>query len=113
MLVQGTESFAILFLQVRHVQVNYFYDSFYVSHWSGHLEQIGSELAQNKSGKESLHFQNGYSYESEATLSNDLQGNAVYSHQQLLMVLSNIGYCKDELSYELHNKYKAIWLQSR
>ncbi|KAJ6306838.1 hypothetical protein OIU78_022033 [Salix suchowensis] len=38
--------------------------------------------------------------------------SAVDSHQQLLLVLSNIGYCKDELSYELFNKYKTIWLQS-
>ncbi|XP_061968664.1 exocyst complex component SEC5B-like [Populus nigra] len=81
--------------------------------FAGHLEQIGSELAQNKSSKESLHLQNGYSHESEEKLSSNLQGSVVDSHQQLLLVLSNIGFCKDELSYELFNKYKTIWLQSR
>ncbi|KAG6784047.1 hypothetical protein POTOM_009730 [Populus tomentosa] len=81
--------------------------------FAGHLEQIGSELAQNKSSKESLHLQNGYSHESEEKISCNLQGSVVDSHQQLLLVLSNIGFCKDELSYELFNKYKTIWLQSR
>ncbi|KAH8515685.1 hypothetical protein H0E87_004218 [Populus deltoides] len=81
--------------------------------FAGHLEHIGSELAQNKSSKESLHLQNGYSHESEEKLSSNLQGSVVDSHQQLLLVLSNIGFCKDELSYELFNKYKTIWLQSR
>jgi exocyst complex component 2 len=84
-----------------------------IPHWSGHLEQIGSELALNKSSKESLHLQNGYSHESEEKSSSDLEGSIVDSHQQLLLVLSNIGYCKDELSYELFNKYRTIWSQSR
>ncbi|XP_011044208.1 PREDICTED: exocyst complex component SEC5A-like isoform X2 [Populus euphratica] len=84
--------------------------------FAGHLEQIGSELALNKSSKESLRLQNGYSHESEEKSSSDLEdleGSVVDSHQQLLLVLSNIGYCKDELSYELFNKYKTIWSQSR
>ncbi|XP_061971233.1 exocyst complex component SEC5B-like isoform X2 [Populus nigra] len=81
--------------------------------FAGHLEQIGSEPALNKSSKESLHLQNGYSHESEEKSSSDLEGSIVDSHQQLLLVLSNIGYCKDELSYELFNKYKMIWSQSR
>ncbi|KAJ6735951.1 EXOCYST COMPLEX COMPONENT SEC5 [Salix viminalis] len=81
--------------------------------FAGHLEQIGSELVHNKSSQEILHLQNGYSHESEEKSSSDLEGSAVDSHQQLLLVLSNIGYCKDELSYELFNKYKTIWLQSR
>ncbi|KAL3592552.1 hypothetical protein D5086_011192 [Populus alba] len=81
--------------------------------FAGHLEQIGSELALNKSSKESLHLQSGYSHESEEKSSSDLEGSIVDSHQQLLLVLSNIGYCKDELSYELFNKYKMIWSQSR
>eukprot|EP00258_Populus_trichocarpa_P041772 XP_024457791.1 exocyst complex component SEC5A isoform X2 [Populus trichocarpa] len=82
-------------------------------YFAGHLEQIGSELALNKSSKESLHLQNGYSHESEEKSSSDLEGSIVDSHQQLLLVLSNIGYCKDELSYELFNKYRTIWSQSR
>ncbi|KAF8024928.1 hypothetical protein BT93_F1927 [Corymbia citriodora subsp. variegata] len=77
--------------------------------FAGHLEHIGVELSQNKSGKESPYMQNGYSNELEENISTDLPGSA---HQRLLIVLSNIGYCKDELSYELYNKYRQIWLQS-
>ncbi|OMO51051.1 hypothetical protein COLO4_37835 [Corchorus olitorius] len=82
--------------------------------FAGHLERIGSELAQNKSTKESLHhLQNGYSSEPEQDISSDLPGSIVDPHRRLLIVLSNIGYCKDELSSELYSKYKSIWLQSR
>ncbi|GMJ02229.1 exocyst complex component sec5 [Hibiscus trionum] len=81
--------------------------------FAGHLEHIGIELAQNKSSKESLHLQNGFFHESEEELSSDLPGSIVDPHQRLLIVLSNIGYCKDELSSELYNKYKCIWLQPR
>ncbi|OMO55257.1 hypothetical protein CCACVL1_27330 [Corchorus capsularis] len=82
--------------------------------FAGHLERIGSELAQNKSTKESLHhLQNGYSNEPEQDISSDLPGSIVDPHRRLLIVLSNIGYCKDELSSELYSKYKSIWLQSR
>ncbi|KAF5735361.1 Exocyst complex component sec5 isoform 1 [Tripterygium wilfordii] len=81
--------------------------------FAGHLEHIGGELAQHKSSKDISHVQNGYSHETEDKFSLDLPGSIVDSHQQLLIVLSNIGYCKEELSYELYNKYKNIWLQSR
>ncbi|POO00201.1 Exocyst complex component EXOC2/Sec [Trema orientale] len=82
--------------------------------FAGHLERIGSELSQNKTSKEDSHFQNGYSHESEEDKSStDLPGSILDPHQRLLIVLSNIGYCKDELSNELYNKYKHIWLQSR
>ncbi|EEF29948.1 Exocyst complex component, putative [Ricinus communis] len=81
--------------------------------FAGHLEQIGSELAQNKSSKETPHLQNGYAYDSEENPPSDLSGNVVDSHKKLLIVLSNIGYCKDELSYELYNKYRNTWQQSR
>ncbi|KAA8546559.1 hypothetical protein F0562_002702 [Nyssa sinensis] len=81
--------------------------------FAGHLEHIGSELAQNRSNKDSLHLQNGYSHEPHEKSSDPLPGSVVDPHQQLLMVLSNIGYCKDELSRELYKKYKHIWLQSR
>ncbi|GAV57050.1 hypothetical protein CFOL_v3_00588 [Cephalotus follicularis] len=78
--------------------------------FAGYLEHIGSELAQNKLSSQQL--QNGFTYEPQEELS-DLPGCAVHPHKKLLIVLSNIGYCKDELSYELYNKYKHIWLQSR
>ncbi|KAL6129593.1 hypothetical protein ACLB2K_072943 [Fragaria x ananassa] len=81
--------------------------------FAGHLERIGSELAQNRSGKGSSHVENGYSQNLEENLIFDLRGSVVGPHQKLLIVLSNIGYCKDELSYELYNNYKHIWLQSR
>ncbi|KAG5410196.1 hypothetical protein IGI04_006515 [Brassica rapa subsp. trilocularis] len=40
-------------------------------------------------------------------------GSVVDPHRRLLMVLSNIGYYKDELASELYNKFKYNWLQSR
>ncbi|KAG8389810.1 hypothetical protein BUALT_Bualt01G0017200 [Buddleja alternifolia] len=78
-----------------------------------HLEQIGSTLTDNRSNVGSTHFQNGYSHEPVEKSVDPLPGSIVDPHQQLLMVLSNIGYCKDELASELYGKYKYIWLQSR
>ncbi|XP_060198575.1 exocyst complex component SEC5A-like [Lycium barbarum] len=80
--------------------------------FAGHLEQIGGQLNLNKSNRESPYFQNGY-LELEEKSSEPLPGSIVDPHLQLLMVLSNIGYCKDELARELYCKYKQIWLQSR
>ncbi|KAB1212086.1 Exocyst complex component SEC5A [Morella rubra] len=80
--------------------------------FAGYLEHNGNEVVQNKSSKEAPHLQDGYSHEFEEKLSSDAPGGVTEPHQQLLIVLSNIGYCKDELSYELYNKYKHIWLQS-
>ncbi|GMP46417.1 hypothetical protein CsSME_00014589 [Camellia sinensis var. sinensis] len=79
----------------------------------GHLEHTGSDLAQTRSNKGSPHMPNGYSHELQGSLSDPLPGSVVDPHQQLLLVLSNIGYCKDELSHELYYKYRHIWLQSR
>ncbi|KAL8466919.1 hypothetical protein ACS0TY_035843 [Phlomoides rotata] len=81
--------------------------------FAGHLEHIGSELRHNRSELGSLHFQNGYPHEPGEELVDPLPGSIVDPHQQLLMVLSNIGYCKDELALELYGKYKNMWLQSR
>ncbi|XP_021903617.1 exocyst complex component SEC5A-like isoform X2 [Carica papaya] len=103
-----------MFVQLQEIQVsvrlaflNCFLD------FAAHLEHIATELAPNKSSNESTHLQNGYSYEGEEASSVDLPGSVVNPHQRLLIVLSNIGYCKDELSSELYNKYSHIWLQSR
>ncbi|KAJ0086219.1 hypothetical protein Patl1_08078 [Pistacia atlantica] len=103
-----------MFVQLQEIQesvrlsfLNRFLD------FAGHLEHVASELAQNKSTKENSVLQNGYSSEPYGELSSDLPGSVVDPHQRLLVVLSNIGYCKDELSSELYNKYKHIWLQSR
>ncbi|KAJ7969694.1 Exocyst complex component SEC5 [Quillaja saponaria] len=99
-----------MFVQLQEIQesvrltfLNCFLD------FAGHLEGIGSDLKLNG---ESSHLPNGYAHELEENLSSDLQG-VNDPHQQLLIVLSNIGYCKDELSYELYGKYRHIWLQSR
>ncbi|CAI9116547.1 OLC1v1017724C2 [Oldenlandia corymbosa var. corymbosa] len=81
--------------------------------FAGHLEQLGSELNQTKSTKESPMYQNGYSHEFQEKPFDPLPGSVTDPHQQLLMVLSNIGYCKDELARELHRKYRHIWLTSR
>lgn len=80
--------------------------------FAGHLEQIGGQLNLNKSNRESPYFQNGY-LELEEKSSEPLPGSIVDPHLQLLMVLSNIGYCKDELARELYCKYKQIWLRPR
>uniref|UniRef100_A0A2N9EBD5 Exocyst complex component SEC5 n=2 Tax=Fagus sylvatica TaxID=28930 RepID=A0A2N9EBD5_FAGSY len=102
-----------MFVQLQEVQesvrlafLNCFLD------FAGHLERNGSDVVQNKSSKGSPNLQDGYSHALEE-LSSDFPGGVVDPHQQLLVVLSNIGHCKDELSYELYNKYKHIWLQSR
>lgn len=106
--------FEDMFAQLQEIQesvrlafLNCFLD------FAGHLEHIGSELVQYKSSKENLHLQNGYSHELEKDLSSDLPGSLADPHQRLLIVLSNIGYCKDELSSEMYNKYNCVWLQSR
>ncbi|KAK4802791.1 hypothetical protein SAY86_000994 [Trapa natans] len=104
-----------MFMQLREIQesvrlafLNCFLD------FSGHLERIGGELGQDKSGKENSYFQNGYAYayETEEKLSAEFPGSVVDPHQQLLIVLSNIGYCKDELCHELYHKFNHIWQQS-
>ncbi|KAF2563079.1 hypothetical protein F2Q70_00016281, partial [Brassica cretica] len=74
---------------------------------SSHLEQIGADLSTREDWK------NGYSDDQEGVTSASTYASVVDPHRRLLMVLSNIGYCKDELASELYNKFKYIWLQSR
>jgi exocyst complex component 2 len=82
--------------------------------FTGHLEQTGEELGQNRSSnKESPYSQNGHHPDLHEKSFNPHPECLADPHEQLLMVLSNIGYCKDELSRELYNKYKPIWQQSR
>uniref|UniRef100_A0A803LHX8 Exocyst complex component SEC5 n=1 Tax=Chenopodium quinoa TaxID=63459 RepID=A0A803LHX8_CHEQI len=81
--------------------------------FAGHLERIGTELTQSRSNRESLYLPNGHSFENSEKSLDLMPGSVVDPHQQLLMVLSNVGYCKDELCYELYNKYKHIWSHSR
>lgn len=70
------------------------------------MEQIGGELGENMSNKDY------YDYVEE-NLSYHRPGCISDPNQQLLMVLSNIGFCKDDLSREMYNKYKHVWLKSR
>nr|KAJ0210914.1 hypothetical protein LSAT_V11C400162790 [Lactuca sativa] len=49
----------------------------------------------------------------EEILSDPLPRSITHPHQRLLMVLSNLGFYKDDLSREMHDKYKHIWMQSR
>lgn len=81
--------------------------------FAGHLERIGTELAQSRSNRGSPYLPNGHSDEALERSLDLPPGSVVDPHQQLLMVLSNVGYCKDELCYELYNKYKHIWSYSR
>lgn len=81
--------------------------------FAGHLEHTGSGLAQKRSNKGDFLHQNGYADDFPETTADPLPGSITDPHQQLLMVLSNIGYCKDELARELFNRYKHIWLSSR
>ncbi|KAF9601289.1 hypothetical protein IFM89_018399 [Coptis chinensis] len=104
-----------MFIQLQEIQesirlafLNCFLD------FAGYLERIGGELSQNRSNKDISSLQNGHSEEPEGNTCGLHPGSVISDpHQKLLIVLSNIGYCKDELSYELYNKYKHIWMQSR
>ncbi|KAJ4950271.1 hypothetical protein NE237_027103 [Protea cynaroides] len=103
-----------VFLQLQEIQesvrlafLNCFVD------FAAHLECIGGEFSQNKLHQETSDAENGY-LQPQVKARRLHPGNVVSDpHQKLLIVLSNIGYCKDELSHELYNKYKHIWLQPR
>ncbi|CAN4095151.1 unnamed protein product [Withania somnifera] len=75
------------------------------------LGHTGNQLL-NENDRESLHFQNGHA-EPEAKSLDPLPGSIVDPHRQLLMVVSNIGFFKDELAHELYSKYRKTWMQSR
>ncbi|KAJ6834426.1 exocyst complex component SEC5A-like [Iris pallida] len=79
--------------------------------FAGYLERIGGELSQSRSSEDS-DLQNGYLHGVAREFPGVHSGGSVDdSHKRLLIVLSNIGYCKNELSDGLYNKYKHIWLQ--
>lgn len=81
--------------------------------FAGNLERIVSELKQYSPSRGGSLLPNGYSHEFQGNVSSDLHGGVTDPQQKLLIVLSNIGYCKDELSYELYGKYEHVWLNSR
>ncbi|XP_047162674.1 exocyst complex component SEC5A-like isoform X1 [Vigna umbellata] len=101
-----------MFMQLQEIQesvrlafLNCFLD------FAGSLERISFEFAEQRMDEEGSQLPNGYIHESK-NIPSDHHGGVTDPHQKLLIVLSNIGYCKDELSYELYNKYKHIWLHS-
>ncbi|CAD5317408.1 unnamed protein product [Arabidopsis thaliana] len=94
-----------IIISVRLAFLNCFLD------FAAHLEQIGADLSQSTSRQDN--WKNGYSDEHQEEPSANTYGSVIDPHRRLLMVLSNIGYCKDELASELYNKFKYTWLQSR
>lgn len=66
-------------------------------------------MSQIGASREDSLIQNGYSSDMLEESPNVFPGSVIDSHQKSLMVLSNIGHCKDELSYAMYNKYKHIW----
>ncbi|KAL7588543.1 hypothetical protein Lser_V15G38145 [Lactuca serriola] len=73
--------------------------------FAGHMEQIGGEIGENISNQENS--------STPCVFDENSFGSINDPHQQLLMVLSNIGFCKDDLSREMYNKYNHVWLQAR
>lgn len=69
------------------------------------MEQIGGEIGENISNQENSSIPCVFDENSFGSINDP--------HQQLLMVLSNIGFCKDDLSREMYNKYNHVWLQAR
>ncbi|ESQ27435.1 hypothetical protein EUTSA_v10018046mg [Eutrema salsugineum] len=94
-----------ILISVRLAFLNSFLD------FAAHLDQIGADLSQSISTREN--WKNGYSDDHQEEQSVNTYGSVVDPHRRLLMVLSNIGYCKDELASELYNKFKYTWLQFR
>ncbi|KAI3671021.1 hypothetical protein L1987_87667 [Smallanthus sonchifolius] len=76
--------------------------------FAGQMEQIGGELGQIKDNPP---FENGY-YALVVEENLFRPGSITDPHQQLLMVLSNIGFCKEDLFGEMYNKYKDVCLKS-
>ncbi|XP_078172685.1 exocyst complex component SEC5A-like [Carex rostrata] len=82
--------------------------------FAGYLEGLGGELiALSKSNRSSINLHNSYLHGLESDIAlNGFGEGASDMHRKLLIVLSNIGYCKEELSCDLYNKYKNIWLRA-
>jgi len=81
--------------------------------FSGYLEKLGEDLAQNRLNRANSHQQKGYLVGSDGLSDFHSRLAVTDSHKRILMILSNIGYCKDELCDELYRKYMHIWLQPR
>ncbi|MFS7912431.1 putative exocyst complex component EXOC2/Sec5 [Helianthus anomalus] len=69
--------------------------------------RIGGELGQIKENE------NGYYSNVEEENLFHRRPGSITDPQQLLMVLSNIGFCKDDLCGEMYNKYKHVCLKFR
>ncbi|KAI3496105.1 hypothetical protein L1887_38455 [Cichorium endivia] len=75
--------------------------------FAGHMEQIGGDIGDNISNTENS--PDPFVFEEN----NSFNQSITDPHQQLLMVLSNIGFCKDDLSRDMYNKYNHVWMQAR
>lgn len=81
--------------------------------FAGSLEKIAAELSQIRGKNVSAALENGHSQVFGSKFTGLQPGVEIASeHQKLLMVLSNIGFCKSQLLPELSNKYKLIWEDS-
>lgn len=79
----------------------------------GYLKKLGDDLAQNRLNRVDSHLQKGYLVGSDGLSDYHSRNVVTDSHKRILIILSNIGYCKDELCDELYRKYLHIWLQPR
>lgn len=78
--------------------------------FAGSLEKIAVDFSQIRGKNDSTAFENGHSQILGSKFTGLQPGVEITSqHQKLLMVLSNIGFCKNQLLPELSNKYKLIW----
>lgn len=81
--------------------------------FAGHLDRIGGELSQNRLSRTNSYLQQEELLEPRGASAIHPGASAFEIHKKILIILSNIGYCKDELSEELYKKYMHIWLQPR
>lgn len=75
-----------------------------------HLERLGCDLSLNRSNWNDSHM-HGVLYESGRNADVHSECSVADSHKKILIVLSNVGYCKDEICDELYKKYMHIWSQ--
>ncbi|KMZ59694.1 Exocyst complex component SEC5B [Zostera marina] len=78
--------------------------------FAAHLERLGCDLSINRSNWNDSHMQ-GFLSESGGNSDVHSERSVADTHKKILIVLSNVGYCKDEICEELYKKYMHIWSQ--